>query len=121
MGIPEWFLTVDSRKTRSLHNDACVQILLHFKGPIANKLEQDFSRLMINGRLDTPSLYIPGYFNEKRKVKISYKQCGVRDPNEGSSNKRRGGFLFGSNSTPKVLDLSNLILFINLFILCYFM
>ncbi|KAJ8968153.1 hypothetical protein NQ314_002407, partial [Rhamnusium bicolor] len=84
MGIPEWFLTVDSRRTKTLHNNACVQLLLHFKGPIANKLEQDFSRLLSIGRLEAPSLYIPGYINEKRKAKISYKQCGARDPNEKS-------------------------------------
>lgn len=75
-------LTVDSRKTKNLHNDACVQILLHFKGPIANQLEQDFSRLISIGKLDSPSLYVPGYIDTKRKAKISYKQCGVRDPNE---------------------------------------
>lgn len=82
MGIPEWMLTVDSRKTKSLHNDGCVQILLHLKGPIASKLEQDFSRLISFGQLEAPSLYIPGYIEAKRKSKISYKQCGVRDPNE---------------------------------------
>lgn len=82
MGIPEWFLTVDSRKTRNLHSNACVQLLLHFKGPIANQLEQDFSRLLSLGKLDAPSLFIPGYINTKRKSKISYKQCGMRDPNE---------------------------------------
>lgn len=60
MGIPEWMLSVDSRKTRTLHYGACVQFLLHFKGPIASRLEQDFSRLIASGRLDAPSLYIPG-------------------------------------------------------------
>lgn len=85
MGIPDWFLTVDSRKTKSLHSDACVQLLLHFKGPLANRLEQDFSRLLASGRLDAPTLYIPGFINTKRKVKISYKQCSVQDPNEKKS------------------------------------
>lgn len=90
MGIPEWFLTVDSRKTRNLHNNACVQLLLHFKGPIANQLEQDFSRLLSIGKLEAPSLYIPGYINTKRKSKISYKQCGMRDPNEkGNINNKK--------------------------------
>lgn len=84
MGIPEWFLTVDSRKTKFLHNHACVQLLLHFKGPIAGKLEQDFNRLMSIGKLEAPSLYIPGYIKEKRKSKVSYKLCGVTDPNEKS-------------------------------------
>ncbi|XP_011064042.1 PREDICTED: uncharacterized protein LOC105151814, partial [Acromyrmex echinatior] len=32
MGIPEWMLSIDSRKTRILHNGACIQFLLHFKG-----------------------------------------------------------------------------------------
>ncbi|CAH0556110.1 unnamed protein product [Brassicogethes aeneus] len=85
MGIPEWFLTVDTRKTKTLHQDACVQLLLHFKGPIATRLEQDFGKLMSTGKLESPSLYIPGHYNEKRKVKIAYKQCGVRDPNEKSN------------------------------------
>lgn len=32
MGIPEWFLTVDNRKTKILYNGNCIQFLLHFKG-----------------------------------------------------------------------------------------
>ena len=32
MGLPEWMLTVDSRKTRTLHGGTCIQFLLHFKG-----------------------------------------------------------------------------------------
>lgn len=84
MGIPEWMLAVDSRKTRTLHYGACVQILVHFKGPIAGRLEQDFSKLISSGRLDSPSLYIPGYIDTKRKATIPYKQCGTKDPNEKS-------------------------------------
>lgn len=84
MGLPEWMISIDSRKTKTLHNNACIQFLLHFKGPIAAKLEQDFSRLLAVGQLETPSLYIPGFINTKRKSKISYKQCGAKDPNEKS-------------------------------------
>lgn len=40
MGIPEWFLEVDSRKTKLLYDNACVQIVIHFRGPIAARLEQ---------------------------------------------------------------------------------
>ncbi|CAG9760751.1 unnamed protein product [Ceutorhynchus assimilis] len=97
MGIPEWFLTVDTRKTKNLHTNDCVQLLLHFKGPIATKLEQDFNRLLTIGRLESPSLYIPGYTNEKRKSKIPYKLCGVRDPNEKTS--RKTTFLFQYSGT----------------------
>ncbi|XP_056632651.1 uncharacterized protein LOC130442509 [Diorhabda sublineata] len=115
MGIPEWFLTVDSRKTKSLHNDGCVQLLLHFKGPIANRLEQDFNKLMLIGRLDAPSLYIPGYINEKRKVKIAYKLCGAKDPNEKST---RNSFFFKSRSSTvkSTVLLPCLILFIIKFV-----
>lgn len=40
--------------------------------------------MLASGRLDEPSLYIPGYTNSKRKVTIPYKACGVRDPHEKS-------------------------------------
>lgn len=42
MGIPEWMLDIDARKTKILHNGACIQMIMHFKGPIAHKLEQVF-------------------------------------------------------------------------------
>jgi len=42
------------------------------------------SKLIAAGRLEEPSLSIPGYVNQKRKVSISYRTCGVRDPNEKS-------------------------------------
>lgn len=44
MGVPEWMVGVDSRKTRLLHGGACVQILLHFTGADASQLELDFTR-----------------------------------------------------------------------------
>ncbi|KAJ4431919.1 hypothetical protein ANN_20526 [Periplaneta americana] len=54
-------------------------------GPLANQLEQDFSRLLANGRLAAPSLYNPGYVpSTKRKTQLSYRPCGTRDPNEKS-------------------------------------
>lgn len=39
MGIPDWFLEVDSRKTQNLYENACIQILIHFRGPNAHHLE----------------------------------------------------------------------------------
>lgn len=44
MGIPEWMLGVDSRRTKLLHAGSCIQVLLHFTGPRANDLELDFTR-----------------------------------------------------------------------------
>jgi hypothetical protein len=85
MGIPEWFLHIDSRTTQILHNGACIAFKLHFKGPKAHQLEQDFSRLMTTGQLAEPTLYIPGYVNSKRKKKIAYRICSVRDPNDKKS------------------------------------
>ncbi|XP_034178940.2 uncharacterized protein Rsod isoform X1 [Osmia lignaria lignaria] len=86
MGIPEWMLSIDSRKTKILHNGACIQFLLHFKGPIANKLEMDFNKLISTGKLDAPSLSIHGYVPIKRKATSGYRQCGNRDPNDKSFN-----------------------------------
>uniref|UniRef100_A0A182R615 Superoxide dismutase copper/zinc binding domain-containing protein n=1 Tax=Anopheles funestus TaxID=62324 RepID=A0A182R615_ANOFN len=98
MGLPEWMLAIDSRSTKTLHNDACIQMIVHFKGPSAHKIEQDFSRLLAVGRLDAPSIYIPGYDNSKRKRTLSYRTCGVRDPNEKSAK-----VLFGSSGTMRNL------------------
>ena len=39
MGIPEWMLDVDARKTKELHGGQCIQMIIHFKGPIAHRLE----------------------------------------------------------------------------------
>lgn len=85
MGLPEWMLSIDSRKITTLHNGACVQMLVHFKGPLAHQMELDLSRLIASGRLDTPTLNIVGFTNPKRKKTLSYRTCGVRDPNEKSS------------------------------------
>lgn len=85
MGIPEWFLHIDSRTTQNLHGGACVAFKLHFKGPKAHQLEQDFSKLVATGRLDEPTLFIPGYYNPKRKKRIGYRTCSVRDPSDKDS------------------------------------
>lgn len=82
MGIPEWMLEIDARKTKELHGGTCIQMIIYFKGPLAHKLEQDMSRLIASGRLEAPSLYIPGYMNKKRKTSLSYRKCGVRDIND---------------------------------------
>lgn len=84
LGVPEWMLSIDSRKIKNLHNGACVQMLMHFKGPIAHQLEIDVSRLIASGRLESPTLKIFGYVDKKRKKALSYRACGVRDPNEKS-------------------------------------
>ncbi|XP_015118809.1 uncharacterized protein LOC107042324 [Diachasma alloeum] len=94
MGIPEWMLSIDNRKTKILHSGACIQFLLHFRGPIASRIEQDFSRLMSTGKLKEPSLSIPGWVQPKRKSTLSHRQCGTRDPNDKS-------FKF-PNSAPKI-------------------
>lgn len=91
MGVPEWMLSVDSRKITLLHNGACIQMLMHFKGPIAHQMEIDLSRLIAGGRLESPSLSIIGYNMPKRKKVLAYRVCGVRDPNEKNS---KSNFLF---------------------------
>lgn len=84
MGIPEWMLGIDSRKITILHNGGCIQMLIHFKGPLAHQMELDLSRLIASGRLDAPTLNIVGYSNQKRKKTLSYRTCGSRDPNDES-------------------------------------
>ncbi|XP_017091861.2 uncharacterized protein Rsod [Drosophila bipectinata] len=108
MGIPEWMLDVDARKTKELHGGACIQMIIHFKGPLAHRLELDMSRLIAAGRLDAPSLYIPGYVNTKRKATISYRTCGVRDTNEKRTKNFKGGFYSSSSDLiqPKAFSLS---------------
>ena len=79
MGVPDWFLFTDSRETKPLHEGKCLQILLHFRGPHANKLEQDFSRLLRTGYLDGPSLDIPGYIHPaSNRKKLPYRECGSK-------------------------------------------
>ncbi len=63
MGVPDWFLYLDSRRTRRVHSNKCVQIRIHFAGPQANRLEQDFNTLLRTGKLPQPSIYIPGKKN----------------------------------------------------------
>ncbi|XP_043268911.1 uncharacterized protein Rsod isoform X2 [Venturia canescens] len=109
MGIPEWMLSIDSRKTKILHNGGCIQFLLHFRGPIANILEQDFSKLMSTGRLEAPSLSIPGYVNSKRKSKLGYRQCGTRDPNDKNLKRSFWSSRAGSYSPAFTIVCSSLI------------
>lgn len=99
MGVPEWMMDIDARKTKPLHNGACIQMIMHFKGPNAHHLEQDFSRLIGIGRLDAPSVFIPGYYDKKRKSTVSYKTCGVRDPNDKKSSRKKSYFSTSSSCT----------------------
>lgn len=102
MGVPDWMVSVDSRRTRSLHHSTCIQVLLHFSGPHANRLELDFTRLLASGRLDSPSIFIPGFVDTKRKRTTSYRQCGVTDPNE----KQKTSFFSLNRSTATTITLS---------------
>ncbi|XP_041985312.1 uncharacterized protein LOC121737698 isoform X1 [Aricia agestis] len=108
MGVPEWMIGVDSRRTRSLHGGTCIQILLHFTGPDANRLELDFTRLLASGRLEGPSIFIPGYVNTKRKTTTSYRQCGVTDPNE----KKKTSFFFSPKKSSATTMTANLLTFL---------
>ncbi len=86
MGVPDWFLYLDSRRTRRVHGGKCVQIKIHFAGPQANRLEQDFARLLRTGKLAQPSIYIPGYVPPvERKTSLGYRECGSSDKKQSSS------------------------------------
>ncbi|XP_034936914.1 uncharacterized protein Rsod [Chelonus insularis] len=88
MGIPEWMISIDSRKTKILHDGTCIQFFLHFRGPYANKIEQDFNKLITAGKLDEPSISIPGYVAPKRKRTLGHRQCGTRYLNDKNFNTK---------------------------------
>lgn len=86
MGVPDWMLSIDSRSTKTRDEGECILMVIHFKGPQAHKFDQDFSRLMMTGKLEEPSIYIAGYINQKRKTKLSYRQCsGTKDRDDKRS------------------------------------
>ena len=100
MGVPDWFLFTDSRETKQLHEGKCLQILLHFRGPHANKLEQDFSRLLRTGHLDGPSLDIPGYIPPRaNRKKLPYRECGTKSSLEKNRELQFGSVLGSSSGT----------------------
>ncbi|CAG9134497.1 unnamed protein product [Plutella xylostella] len=100
MGVPPWMVGVDARRTRTLQGGACVQLLLHFMGPDAGKLELDFTRLLASGRLDEPSVFVPGFIDQKRKRTISYRNCGEgRDNNEKTKKSTFSSIFFKSSAS----------------------
>jgi len=97
MGVPEWFMFIDTRKTRKLHNGRCVQVELHFAGPHAHKLEQDFGHLLRTGRLAGPSIPIPGYVPDpQRKTTLGYSEC---DSDKDRPSVSTYNDLYGSHSS----------------------
>jgi len=109
MGVPEWYLFTDSRNTKLLHEGRCLQILLHFRGPHANQLEQDFSKLLSTGKQEKPSLAIPGYFPPtRRKTKLGYRECASR----GINKKSKYDFGGSANSIKPSIWLGLVILFV---------
>ncbi|XP_037029000.1 uncharacterized protein LOC119069178 isoform X1 [Bradysia coprophila] len=115
MGLPKWMLSIDSRKTKTLHNGACIQMIVHFKGAQAHQIEIDFSKLLTSGRLDEPVIKIPGYVNQKRKKTLSYRICSVRDPNE--KNKKLVLRPGNQRSYGISIQVNVLLLFVNAIIL----
>ncbi|XP_026682186.1 uncharacterized protein LOC103513087, partial [Diaphorina citri] len=77
LAVAEWIITVDSRKTKILHDGTCVQFLVHFKGPDANNLELLFSRLMDVGRVDLPRTATSQ--ESRLKKPFGYQNCNADD------------------------------------------
>lgn len=111
MGLPEWMLAVDSRKTKVIHNGACMQMIMHFMGPKAHQIEIDFSKLLTSGRLDAPSVSTPGFDDPKRKKTLRYKLCSVEDPNDRSK-KKKSQFQFSFNSKGNGIQSSKTLLLV---------
>lgn len=88
------------RYTKSLHNGRCIQIQLHFAGPHAALLEQDFGRLLRTGRQDSPSISIPGYVPDpNRNTKLSYKECDSEVVNKTPDLERRRKLTISSSGS----------------------
>ncbi|XP_037076792.1 uncharacterized protein LOC119097959 [Pollicipes pollicipes] len=71
---PEWFIFIDEQET--------LEIKLGKMRPQAQKLQYDFNRLFSFGRVDGPTIFIPGYFNSARKNTVPYDLCGALDPED---------------------------------------
>lgn len=85
MNEPEWMITIDARKVSLLHNGACIQMLLHFRGPLAHRIEQDFSHLVSTGRIESSSH--TASTNPKRKKMFSYRICRNSVNNKNGNNR----------------------------------
>lgn len=71
---------VDARQTRDIQNGRCVQFKVHFYGPVATKIEQDLSRLLSKGQLDSPTIQVHGaHADPKRSKTIPYHVCDESD------------------------------------------
>ncbi|XP_046653346.1 uncharacterized protein LOC124344000 [Daphnia pulicaria] len=80
LGVPEWMLLVDTRHTRNIQNDRCVQFKVHFYGPVATRIEQDLSQLLSRGQLDSPTIQVHGsHVDPKRSKTIPYHVCDESD------------------------------------------
>lgn len=75
-------INVDLRKVAVLHNGACIQMLMHFRGPLAHRLEQDFSHLMATGRVESSIPTVSSDPNKKKQ--FSYRTC--RNSNNNNKN-----------------------------------
>lgn len=57
-------------------------IFLH-AGPEANRIEQDFDKLLNGREIGRPSIDIPGLLNPPvRKTKLPYRTCSSRRPSQ---------------------------------------
>ncbi|ODM91430.1 Superoxide dismutase [Cu-Zn] [Orchesella cincta] len=88
LGVPDWLLTFDNRQTKDVYNGECIQVLFHFRGPEANRIEQDFDKLLNGREIGRPSIDIPGVVNPpKRKTKLPYRTCSSRRPSQQLNNQ----------------------------------
>jgi len=97
---PEWFLFIDEQETLEINLGRCVQFTIHFRGPHAQKLQLDFNRLFSAGRVDGPTIFIPGFHNSARRNTVPYELCGALDPEDVNRYKNIGSFQFPSFLTP---------------------
>jgi len=91
LGAPKWFLAMDPKTVKVTTDGDCANFLVHFMGPKARELEQDFSRLLSGGTLDKPTIHMLGApLDPKRDTKVAYRSCAGLD-DEDLNKKGKSG------------------------------
>ncbi|CAG0919694.1 unnamed protein product [Notodromas monacha] len=74
LGAPPWMVVLNMGESKDSHSGDCVQLLIHFLGPFAQRLSQDMAHLQAGGSLPSPTMSIPGLpIHPKRS--LSFKPC----------------------------------------------
>ncbi|KAF2367020.1 Superoxide dismutase copper/zinc binding domain [Trinorchestia longiramus] len=124
LGSPEWFLQMDLSTVTESEDAECVSFLVHFMGPKARELEQDFTRLLSGAVIHEPTIRMLGVpLDEKRKTKVPYKSCGGFDEAIQLSQDRSNSWwkVFSSSSSKGRVQVSAFSVVVSAFLTLLFL